>query len=185
MDFARVAGETLALVTAQRRYGHLQVESVLPEDLPQVLADPSAVTQILLNLLLNAADAIAAQGGGGGRVRLLLRAAALGRREGDLDDEGVRRRRPDAVECLVCDDGCGIPEADRERIFDPFYTTKDPGEGTGLGLANSARVAEQLGGVVEWMPAPPGFRTAIALRLPALPAEAHAASGRARGGAAP
>ena len=49
---------------------------------------------------------------------------------------------------FVADDGPGVPEADRERIFDPFYTTKEPGEGTGLGLAIVARTVHESGGVV-------------------------------------
>jgi signal transduction histidine kinase len=48
----------------------------------------------------------------------------------------------------VADDGPGVPEADRERVFDPFYTTKDPGEGTGLGLAIVARTVHDAGGTV-------------------------------------
>jgi len=48
----------------------------------------------------------------------------------------------------VADDGPGVPETDRERVFDPFYTTKDPGEGTGLGLAIVARTVHDAGGTV-------------------------------------
>ena len=64
---------------------------------------------------------------------------------------GDRRVLPDGVPGVllyVADDGPGVPEADRERIFDPFYTTKDPGEGTGLGLAIVARTVHESGGVV-------------------------------------
>ena len=50
----------------------------------------------------------------------------------------------------VADDGPGVPEADRERIFDPFYTTKEPGEGTGLGLAIVARTVHESGGSSGW-----------------------------------
>jgi signal transduction histidine kinase len=67
--------------------------------------------------------------------------------------EPRRRRRVIAdgipgVLLYVADDGPGVPEADRERIFDPFYTTKDPGEGTGLGLAIVARTVHESEGVV-------------------------------------
>jgi hypothetical protein len=71
------------------------------------------------------------------------------------------------VECCVLDDGAGIDPADRERIFDPFFTTKPPGEGTGLGLANAALLAEELGGTLELGAPAEGFRTAFVLRLPA------------------
>jgi len=75
------------------------------------------------------------------------------------------------VECVVSDNGCGVPPEAVERIFDPFFTTRAPGEGTGLGLANAARLAAELGGAVEILQpdggVPPGFRTAFVLRLPA------------------
>jgi signal transduction histidine kinase len=71
----------------------------------------------------------------------------------------------------VADDGSGIADEDRERVFDPFFTTKDPGEGTGLGLSNSLRLAEEMGGVLELVEPPPGLRTAFALRLPAASAD--------------
>ncbi|MCP3985186.1 MAG: HAMP domain-containing protein [bacterium] len=164
MEFASVARETLVLVSAGRRHNHIAFSHDDPGDLPLVMGDPSSVTQILLNLLLNAADAVGDRDGA--RVTLLLRAAPWRIRPEDEPAAALGRVRLDAVECVVCDDGCGIPERDRERIFDPFYTTKPPGEGTGLGLANSARLAEELGGVVECVSPPEGFTTAMALRLP-------------------
>jgi signal transduction histidine kinase len=67
----------------------------------------------------------------------------------------------------VADNGPGIPVEDRERIFDPFFTTKAPGEGTGLGLSNAARLAEELGGRLDLDPQPPRG-AAFVLRLPAV-----------------
>ncbi len=61
--------------------------------------------------------------------------------------------------------GPGIPREDRERIFDPFFTTKPPGEGTGLGLSNAARMAEELGGAITLESEGTGAR--FVLRLPA------------------
>lgn len=164
MSLGEVARETLVLVRAGRRRQDISFDLRDPGGLPPVQGDPSTVTQILLNLLLNAADAVGDLEQP--RVELhLRRAPLLVRREGGA--EAARSRaRLDAVECLVCDNGCGVPEKDRERIFDPFFTTKPPGEGTGLGLANCARLAEELGGVVEWREPPEGFSTAMSLRLP-------------------
>ena len=71
------------------------------------------------------------------------------------------------------DDGPGIPPEDRERIFDPFFTTKPPGEGTGLGLANAARLAEELGGSLELVGGEGGAE--FRLRLPAQVERASAA----------
>jgi len=165
LDLATIAEETVALVSAQRRYGGIGFEVHREAALPPILADPGAVTQILLNLLLNAADAVAAAPEP--RVTLRIRPAALQLREGDVAELVVQRRTPDGVECVVADNGCGIPEADRERIFDPFFTSKPPREGTGLGLSTAVRLAEELDGQLERVPPPEGARTAFALRLPA------------------
>ncbi len=164
LDLAEAARETLALVRAQRRYDGVSFDVAAEPDAPLVWADPGAVGQILLNLVLNAADAV--QGGGSPRVELRVKGAALLPRVGERPDAARGRRRFDAVECSVCDAGPGIPEEDRERLFDPFFTTKPPGQGTGLGLANSLRLAEEQGGALELALAPQGFRTAFVLRLP-------------------
>jgi len=164
LDLATLAEETVALVSAQRRYGGIDFEVLREGAQPPVLADPSAVTQILLNLILNAADAVAEVPEP--RVSLRIRPAPLQLRAGDAAELEVQRRTPDAVECLVADNGCGIPEADRERIFDPFFTSKPPREGTGLGLSTAVRLAEELEGQLELVRAPDGTRTAFSLRLP-------------------
>ncbi|MDJ0865352.1 MAG: ATP-binding protein [Myxococcota bacterium] len=163
VDLAACAEEAIGLISAQRRYAHLRL-SVERESSPgRALGDPGVVAQILLNLLLNAADAASADEP---QVRLEVRDAALEMRRGEGRHAAAGRRRPDAVECVVADNGCGIPDEDRERIFDPFFTSKPPGEGTGLGLANSLRLAEELGGTLELVAPPPGMSTAFAFRLP-------------------
>jgi signal transduction histidine kinase len=182
VDLAAVAEEVVALVAAQRRYAGVAFRVAPAPGTPTARGDASAVTQILLNLALNAADACA--GCDAPRVELLVRAAAGARRAGDPPDAPPPpRRRADAVECVVADDGAGIDPADRERIFDPFFTTKPPGEGTGLGLPNAALLAEEQGGALELVEPPAGLRTAFALRLPVFePASGDAA---ARGSGAP
>jgi signal transduction histidine kinase len=165
LDLATLAEETIALVSAQRRYDGVCFEVRREGAQAPVLADSSAVIQILLNLVLNAADAVA--GVPEPRVTLQVRPAVLQSRAADFAGAAPERRRPDGVECVVADNGCGIAEADRERVFDPFFTSKPPGEGTGLGLANAVRLAEELDGQLELVPAPEGARTAFALRLPA------------------
>jgi len=162
LDLAQLADEAVALVRAQRRYARIRfaVERVGAPGL--ALGDPGAAAQILLNLVLNAADAVRESG----RVALRVQGAPLELRAGASREAAAARRRFDAVECLVLDDGCGIGEEDRERIFDPFFTTKPPGEGTGLGLSNSLRLAEEQGGALECVEPPEGWRTAFALRLP-------------------
>jgi signal transduction histidine kinase len=97
---------------------------------------------VLLNLLINASDAM----GGRGRVEIAAR----------LDG--------DAVELRVSDSGPGVAAGDRARIFDPFFTTKEPGQGSGLGLSISRTLVEAYGGTIALAPSETG--AAFVLRLP-------------------
>ncbi|HEY8156885.1 MAG TPA: ATP-binding protein [Myxococcota bacterium] len=167
IELARLCEETAALVRAQRRYAQIRIEVAAEGEPPPALADPSGVAQIVLNLLLNAADALG-QGSADPRIRITVRPARARVRASDPGPEAAAgRRRSDAVECVVEDNGPGIAEEDRERIFDPFFTTKPPGEGTGLGLANAVRFAEEFGGSLELLPARPEGGAVFVLWLPA------------------
>jgi signal transduction histidine kinase len=185
VQLARVAEEAAELVRVQRAHRRIAIELHAAPEAPAVQADPGAVLQILLNLLLNAADAVA--GAEAPAIRLELRPAALRARVGDTDPTGalapagalsraparaLSRARAEALECVVADNGCGIAEADRERIFDPFFTTRPPGEGTGLGLSTAARLAEEMEGALLLVEPPAGYVTAFALRLPVASAPA-------------
>jgi len=128
LDLAAVLATSVRLACVQDRFRHVEVETRLPPGLPPVLADEHQLGQVLLNLLLNAGDAMRGEG------RVLLSAAAI--------EVGG------AVELVVSDAGPGIAEAHLPRLFDPFFTTKDPGEGTGLGLAISHRIVESMGGTL-------------------------------------
>ncbi len=166
IDLPRLCEETAGLIRAQRRYAAIAIDVVAQGDPPPALADPAAVSQIVLNLLLNAADALC-QGSPQPRIQITLRPATNQLRAGDSGpDAAAARRRCDAVECVVVDNGPGIAEEDRERVFDPFFTTKPPGEGTGLGLANAVRFAEEFGGALALLPAAPEGGAAFVLRLP-------------------
>jgi len=177
-DVAAVAEETIALVRPQRRYQGLLFAVEREGEAPLARADAAALAQVLLNLLLNAADAVLGARGEAatGRVRVRIRAAARSTRSGDAPGAARGRRRPDAVECLVEDDGPGVPPEDRERVFDPFYTTKAPGEGTGLGLANAVRLVEEQGGTLGLGDSPELGGACFTLRLPAQDAADSAAA---------
>jgi hypothetical protein len=175
VDLARLCEETAALVRAQRRYAGIAIEVVRAGEPPPALADPDLVAQILLNLLLNAADALRTEPAHGAhaadpRIRIEVRGAPARVRAGEGPEGAAGRRRADAVECVVADNGPGVAPEDRERIFDPFFTTKPPGEGTGLGLSNAARFAEELGGSLELDDGPPPGAV-FRLRLPAAAGE--------------
>ena len=100
----------------------------LNEGLPTIQADSQLFEEVIMNLLLNSMDAVTEQG----NIEI-----SSGRR----DDKHIF--------VTISDDGEGIAEEDLQRIFDPFYTTKDPGKGTGLGLSVSLKIVESYGGLIN------------------------------------
>jgi len=129
-----------------------------------VLADPAQLRQILLNLVLNARDAMPL----GGKIGLRTRAAEFhgdgsGEKRSKLAPAQARR----AVSVVVQDNGCGMDAETRGRLFEPFFTTKRPGKGTGLGLATVQRIVGELGGTIE-VESEPGRGTSIRVLLPAI-----------------
>ena len=117
----------------------IDIEERLHEPLWSVNADPNKLHQVLMNLAINARDAMP----GGGTLTIETRNvevdASYARQHVGLSDGNY-------VLLAVSDSGSGIPNEIRDRIFDPFFTTKDPGRGTGLGLAVVRGIVEQTGG---------------------------------------
>ena len=146
-DLSASVRRVLDFLGAQGTLRDHAVDVALAADLPPVRGDEHLLEQVVVNLVVNACQAAPR-----GRVVVGTVAKDFDTREAPAT-EPRRRRRVIAdgipgVLLYVADDGPGVPEADRERIFDPFYTTKDPGEGTGLGLAIVARTVHESGGVV-------------------------------------
>ena len=148
-DINRAVLSTLVVARNELKYV-ADVETELGE-IPPVLCQPSDVNQVLLNLLVNAADAIAdAPGRDGQKGMIRVRTA----REGD------------SVVISVGDTGCGIPEQIRAKVFDHFFTTKEVGRGTGQGLSLArAIVVEQHGGSLTFE-SEVGRGTTFHVRLP-------------------
>lgn len=162
VDVNQVARSVVELLRVQGVLRHLEVELTPEREPVRVLGDRHQLEQALVNLMLNAADAMA----GGGRLSVVVQRAALRdltagtRRASDSGTAHTNRPGGRAMRWLqastatevatitVADSGPGIPEGDEERVFDPFYTTKDPGKGTGLGLAIVARAVEDAGGTI-------------------------------------
>jgi signal transduction histidine kinase len=106
-----------------------------------VLVDPGQIERVLMNLAVNARDAMPA----GGTLTLHLTRAAVGAPEAERMEIPAGRY---AV-LSVTDTGQGIDEATQKRIFDPFFTTKAAGQGTGLGLSTAFGIARQSGGHID------------------------------------
>jgi PAS domain S-box-containing protein len=105
------------------------------------LADPIQLQQVLVNLVVNARDALP----DGGEITV----ATANRRIDEAEAIRIGLRRPgDYVEIAVSDDGMGMDEATRQRVFEPFFTTKALGEGTGLGLATAYGIVQESGGAI-------------------------------------
>jgi signal transduction histidine kinase len=127
VDLNQVVRETLAL----RRYeqSNISIFEALAAGLPHVFADPHQIQQVLLNLIINAEQAML---GANGRGTLIIRTW----------HDPLR----DAVAFEVHDDGPGVPEDLQPRIFDPFFTTKEVGKGTGLGLTVAYAIVQEHSG---------------------------------------
>jgi two-component system NtrC family sensor kinase len=116
----------ILLVRNQASFRNITIDKELGENIPELLADPDQIQQVFVNIILNAAEAMAR----GGKLAIQSKVSA-------------DRRN---IIVSFADTGPGIPESARERIFDPFYTTKE--HGTGLGLSISYGIIEQHGGTI-------------------------------------
>jgi PAS domain S-box-containing protein len=125
----------------------IQIAVVRGKDLGRVMADPGQVNQVLLNLALNARDAMPS--GGLLTIRTANERGRLNANGGDRRSSGV-----DSVVLEVTDSGCGMDEATTSQIFEPFFTTKGEGKGTGLGLATVYGIVKQSGGSISVRSAP-------------------------------
>ncbi|MGH9398522.1 MAG: PAS domain S-box protein [Terriglobia bacterium] len=144
----RLAGEDIALVT------------LLGAALGRVKADPSQVEQVIMNLAVNARDAMPQ----GGELSIKTSDAVL---KESVTAEGIRVNGGNYVLIEVSDTGCGMDPEIRARIFDPFFTTKERGKGTGLGLSTVYGIVKQSGGYI-WVTSEPGAGTAFNIYLPAV-----------------
>jgi CheY-like chemotaxis protein len=122
--------------------GHIEFRTKLSPNLHMVMADPTQIEQVLVNLVVNARDAMA----GGGTITIETGNVVL---DASFAQRAPAPRPGPYVMLAVSDTGTGIPAEVLDRIFEPFYTTKDVGRGTGLGLATVQGIVEQSGGHVS------------------------------------
>ncbi|HEX8181604.1 MAG TPA: ATP-binding protein [Pyrinomonadaceae bacterium] len=149
LDVRRTVEASLRLASFDKAFKHLRVTTVFDERAPAVSADTDQLQQVFLNLFLNARDAMPDGG----------------------DLHVTTRYDPLARELLIeiADTGPGIPAEHRAHVFDPFYTTKPAGAGTGLGLAVCYGIITAHGGRIELAP-PNGRGTCVRVALPTTPA---------------
>ena len=139
VDMGQIAATTLEFLEGRLRSAKVEPTLDVPDDLPLLRGQPDQLQQVLLNLIINATEAM--PGGGS----LIVEAGEQTRRRPGLADAA-----PETVVVVsVSDTGAGIPEEIRERIFEPFYTSKDREGGTGLGLAVSHGIVKEHDGWIE------------------------------------
>jgi len=172
LDLSATIQELQPLISRLLR-ADITLDLRLARGLPPVLGDPSQIEQVVLNLAVNARDAMPAGG------TLTIEVA-----ETTVDDRGAERlslKPGRAVQLTVTDTGEGMTAETKRRIFEPFFTTKEAGKGTGLGLATVYGVVKQSGGAIE-VDSEPGrgatFRILLPLAAGSVPASRERGDGR-------
>lgn len=125
--------EALTFVEHQIKTGHIKIVRQYEPDLPNVTVDSNRLKQVFVNLLLNAFDAMKS----GGTVTIRV--------ESIMNEKKKKRH----LRIVLADTGCGIPESKIEKVFDPFYTTKNTPGNTGLGLSVTRGIIDQHGGSIR------------------------------------
>jgi two-component system NtrC family sensor kinase len=150
-----VIRDTTNMLKPQPIFGGIQIDLALNASNDTVRVDPSHLQQVLVNIMMNAAD-------------------ALSERDADNDNEPEKKLIIESestgrtINIRLIDNGPGMPEEELPHILDPFYTTKDPGKGTGLGLSVSYRIVEGMNGTIS-VESVLGKGTTILIDLPLCP----------------
>jgi signal transduction histidine kinase len=174
VDINKVIESTLSLLSYQKGFKNIETQLDLQNPLPMIKGDDSQLSQVMINIVLNAVDAMP----NGGVLKIqteefvaeepvtdrFQRLYSPRRRRGDpTESDYSHMRKPDPLSSMmtkfsggerlvrirVSDTGMGIKKENLDRIFDPFFTTKDPDKGTGLGLSISLRIVESMGGEIK------------------------------------
>jgi len=191
VEINKIIENTLSLLSYQKDFKNIETRLDLQSDLPLIKGDESQLSQVFINIILNAIDAMP----NGGRLQIQTRGHVIDysyedlfqrayppRRKSDpMESDYSRLRKPDPfptlltkfskgdrlVKVRISDTGSGIKKEDLENIFDPFFTTKAPDKGTGLGLSISLKIVESLGGEMR-VESEEGRGTTFEIYFPAI-----------------
>jgi two-component system NtrC family sensor kinase len=167
-DLNQVIEETVRIVERPAHVRDIEVRMELDRELPQAWVDADLIRQVIMNMLVNAQQAIEEKGSITIRSRRVMEAA----------QEAGATPVPMA-EISIIDTGCGIPEQNLKRIFDPFFTSKAVGQGTGLGLSVSHGIVSAHGGFIQ-VESRVGEGSTFRVFLPFEPPAGEATDGGAR-----
>ncbi len=154
IDVRPIVADAVSIMKHQLALNQVTLDMQVPDELPRVRGNANQLQQVLMNLVLNAQQAM---NGTPGEVMVEARAAGEGR-----------------VQLRVRDDGPGIPQDIQARIFEPFFTTKPSGQGTGLGLSVSYGIVQEHKGTIR-VESAPGQGTTFVIELPTMSEEEAAA----------
>jgi two-component system NtrC family sensor kinase len=152
----QVIEDTVRFVERPASLHQIEIITKLDATLPQVWGDSDLIKQVVMNLLVNAQQAVDKVG----HISVETRSI-------QAKDTPYQPGAPAAVEISVRDNGCGIPQANLQRIFDPFFTSKEVGKGTGLGLSVSYGIVKAHGGKIS-VESTVGEGTVFHVQLPVL-----------------
>jgi PAS domain S-box-containing protein len=161
-DLNQIVEETSQAFGRTRK--QISIESTLSGNLPAIEADRGQIEQVLLNILINAADAMPSGG------KLIIKTS-------NVNYETIKGRLYKAipgryVQLMISDTGTGMDKRTQERIFEPFFTTKEFGKGTGLGLASAYGIVKSHGGYID-VESTPNLGTTFFIYLPASEQKVH------------
>jgi hypothetical protein len=173
VEVNEIIESTLSLLSYQKSFKNIETQLEMQPDLPMIKGDDSQLSQVFINIILNAVDAMPE----GGLLTIqtgthivenpdadrLQRIYPRRRKSDPMESDYSHMRKSDPLSVLfkkfsegdrlvkirISDTGVGIPKKNLENIFDPFFTTKSPDKGTGLGLSISLRIVESLGGEIR------------------------------------
>lgn len=151
LDICQIVSETVKLVGNQLKVKKIHLTTVLPDGVPPVHGDAQLLSEVFMNLVINAVDVLPERG----QLTIAVH---------DAEEDGY-------VAVDVADNGPGIPEHVLPRIFDPFFTTKPKGKGTGLGLSVSKGIVTRLGGTLRVSSSDRGATFTVLLPVTSIPSD--------------